>query len=80
MTPAMEGSAASESVGSLTLNGEAHPIGPEATLALLLEGLGLEPAQVALERNGEMVRRADWHRTPALPGDVIEVVTLVGGG
>jgi sulfur carrier protein len=34
----------------------------------------------AVERNGEVVRRADWARTALDPGDRLEVVRLVGGG
>jgi thiamine biosynthesis protein ThiS len=64
----------------ITVNGEPRELPAGSTVADLVEALGLKPAQVAVERNRELVRRAD-HATVALAaGDRLEVVTFFGGG
>jgi thiamine biosynthesis protein ThiS len=37
-------------------------------------------AHVALELNGQIVRRAAWPGTQIRPGDTVELVHFVGGG
>jgi thiamine biosynthesis protein ThiS len=67
-------------VADILLNGETRAIAPETTLAALLEELGLDARQVAVERNLEIVPRADYAETKLVAGDRLEVVTFVGGG
>lgn len=62
------------------LNGRPHTLREPASVAALISGLELRSEQVAVERNGEVVRRAAHASTMLSAGDVIEVVTLVGGG
>ena len=63
----------------LTVNGEAHEIPDGSTVLGLLTHLGLT-GPVAVERNTEVVPRAE-HPTALLQSDdVIEVVHFVGGG
>jgi thiamine biosynthesis protein ThiS len=62
------------------VNGAPRELEPGATVAALLETLGLDPRQLAVERNLELVPRADHSRTVLAAGDRVEVVTLVGGG
>ncbi len=65
----------------VTVNGERRRVPAGATVALLLERLGLGAGSgVAVERNRRIVRRADWERERLAPGDELEIVTLVGGG
>ncbi len=64
----------------ITVNGESRPLDGEWTLAALLEQLALQPARVAVERNRQLVRRADFARTALADGDTLEIVTFVGGG
>lgn len=64
----------------IILNGETLVIAEDASVAELLEVLGLDPRQLAVERNLELVPRAEHARTVLAAGDRIEVVTLVGGG
>ena len=64
----------------VTVNGEERAMPPGATVASLVQALGLPPAQVAVERNRVIVRRADHASTPLADGDRLEVVTLFGGG
>ena len=64
----------------ITVNGQSRHVEPGATVAALLETLGLDPRQLAVERNLELVPRAEHAATALSPGDRVEVVTLVGGG
>jgi sulfur carrier protein len=64
----------------LTVNGDPHDVQPGTTVRGLIEKLGLTEGPVAVERNGEIVVRAE-HATTALgDGDVLEIVHFVGGG
>ncbi|PCC75064.1 sulfur carrier protein [Nannocystis exedens] len=65
---------------TLVLNGEPHPFAPGTTVGALVASLGLDPRQVAVERNREIVPRATYDRTELVDGDRLEVVTFVGGG
>lgn len=65
---------------NITCNGEPRRITAEATVAALLEELGLEPKHVAVEVNLELVPRARHAERPLREGDRLEIVTLVGGG
>jgi thiamine biosynthesis protein ThiS len=62
------------------VNGEPHPVAAGSTVLDLLAGLGRDPRTVAVERNGEIVRRADYGETGLAPGDRLEVVHFVQGG
>jgi thiazole synthase len=62
------------------LNGELRDVPGALTVAGLLQHLGLRPEHVAVELNRSMVTRARHSETSLTEGDVLEVVTLVGGG
>jgi thiazole synthase len=64
----------------ITLNGERREFPEALTVADLLRKLGLRPDHVAVEVNRELVTRSRHAETTVAPGDVLEVVTLVGGG
>jgi thiazole synthase len=68
---------------AITVNGEPRalpsPDGPP-TVATLLAALGLEGQRVAVERNREVVPRARHAQEALEDGDVLEVVSFVGGG
>jgi len=51
-----------------------------ASLAQLIETLGLAPERIAIELNQSVVRRSEWSTTELKEGDRIEVVHFVGGG
>lgn len=62
------------------VNGEAKDVPEGITVRALVELLGLGDGPVAVEKNGEIVRRAQ-HVTELLSeGDVVEIVHFVGGG
>ena len=65
---------------TVTLNGEQREVRGGISVADLVRELELEPEQVAVELNRAIVRRPDRGGTPLRSGDVLEVVTLVGGG
>ncbi len=62
------------------MNGERHPWRPGLTVAGLLLERGIVGPGVAVERNLEVVRRAEHGSLELQPGDRIEIVRLVGGG
>jgi len=65
---------------SVTINGEPHDIPAGLTLTALIAHLGLSDGPVAIERNREVVPRAEHGRVVVEPGDVLEIVHFVGGG
>jgi thiazole synthase len=65
---------------TITLNGESREFPGPLTVAALLRHLGVRPEHVAVEVNRGLVSRARHEATEVAPGDVLEVVTLVGGG
>lgn len=65
---------------TVVVNGEDHEVQPGTSLAGLVAALGLVPRQIAVERNREIVPRADYERTALADGDRLEIVTFVGGG
>lgn len=64
----------------IRLNGEPRAVGEGISVAELLEEIGLAERRVAVERNQEIVPRDRYATTRLEPGDVVEVVQLVGGG
>jgi sulfur carrier protein len=64
----------------LTVNGEPHEVPEGTTVRGLIERLDLSGGPVAVEKNGEVVPRAEHPATALAEGDVIEVVHFVGGG
>ena len=65
---------------TIILNGEPRPIDAPARLADLVAALALRPEHVAVEVNARLVPRANHADMFLKDGDVVEVVTLVGGG
>jgi thiazole synthase len=64
---------------TLTVNGEPRK-SSAATIAALVRELELKPEKVAVERNGVIVPRSTLAEAPLADGDVLEIVTFVGGG
>jgi len=65
---------------NIRLNGEDRKFPDGLTIAALIEELGLRADQVAVEVNRELVPRDRHAGTELGEGDVVEMVTLVGGG
>jgi len=64
----------------IIVNGEEHEAAEQWTIATLVEQLALQPERLAVERNREVVRRAEWPRTFLIEGDKLEIIHFVGGG
>ena len=69
-----------ESSVRITLNGERKELPGPLSVAELVRHLGLKAEHVAVELNKGLVTRSRHAETPVAEGDVLEVVTLVGGG
>jgi sulfur carrier protein len=64
----------------IVLNGESRRVPEGLTVAGLLAWLEMDPARVAVELDGEIVRKADWETAAVRGGAQIEIVWFVGGG
>ena len=62
------------------INGETRTVLQGTTVAALINELGLGDRRVAVERNREVVPRAEHASTVLASGDKLELVTFVGGG
>lgn len=64
----------------IEVNGEVRQVAAELTVSALLALLGVGDGPVAVERNREIVPRAQHASTLLCDGDKLEVVHFVGGG
>lgn len=64
----------------ITVNGQERDVPEGLTVLGLIGTLGLNEGPVAVERNREVVPRAQHGVTALVERDVIEIVHLVGGG
>jgi thiazole synthase len=64
----------------ILLNGEARKLAAALTLLDFLRDLGLDPAKIAVERNGGIVPRSGYGNVILANGDVLEIVHFIGGG
>ena len=88
VTTALAWLAASTVVGSapmstsidVVINGKARTVADGTTVLALLGELDLGDKRVAVERNLEVIPRAQHASTLLVAGDRLEVVTFVGGG
>lgn len=64
---------------ALTVNGEPRRTAA-TTIAELVRELDLDPAKVAVERNGTIAPRSGLEEHKVAEGDVLEIVHFVGGG
>jgi thiamine biosynthesis protein ThiS len=65
---------------TIQVNGNAREVSDGLTVADLLRQLEFPGDRVAVERNREILPRAQWAATRLLPGDRFEIVHFVGGG
>jgi sulfur carrier protein len=64
----------------VVINGQPRTVNAGTTVSALIGELGLADRKVAIERNREVVPRAQHATTVLADGDRLEVVTFVGGG
>lgn len=65
---------------NVIINGRERDVGAPPHLAALLEGVGVEARNVAVECDGVIVPRDQLATTPVRPGARIEIIHFVGGG
>jgi len=65
---------------SVTVNGEPRTIAAGASIAAMLEEIGIDPRKVAVEHNFEVVPRSTLGDVAVNDGDSFEIVHFVGGG
>ena len=64
----------------LRVNGEERRCPAGLCLDAVLVALGYQPRLVVVEFNGEILPRDRWPAQAVVEYDVLEVVTIVGGG
>ncbi|MBN8544166.1 MAG: sulfur carrier protein ThiS [Alphaproteobacteria bacterium] len=64
---------------SITLNGEPRAI-TASTVADLVQELGVDIRQIAVEHNRTILARPNYVNTAIQHGDTIEIVSFIGGG
>ena len=64
----------------ITINGEPREIPEGLNVVALLDHIGMANGRVAIERNLDILPRAQWRETQVQPGDSFEIVHFVGGG
>jgi thiamine biosynthesis protein ThiS len=65
---------------NLIVNGKEKQMADDSTVLQLVEALELNPQQVAVEVNREIVKKEQFDATVLNDGDEVEVVHFVGGG
>ena len=67
----------------ITVNGEPTNIeqgSSQTTLDMVLKHLGHHPKLIVVEFNGVISNPKDWDKLKVEDGDLLEIVTIVGGG
>ncbi len=62
------------------VNGESRVVEDDASVASLLTGLGFDPSETVVERNGAIVPREAFAAVNLTEGDALEIIHFVGGG
>ena len=65
---------------TVTVNGERREVPDGLSVAALLNHIGMSGDRVAIERNLDILPRAQWQETQIQPNDILEIVHFVGGG
>jgi thiamine biosynthesis protein ThiS len=64
----------------LTVNGKPRELPGPGSIKDFLEANGVNPVLVAVEHNGEIIKRERYGETPLAEGDNLEIIHMVGGG
>ncbi len=64
----------------LTVNGKERTLEKEMTLQEFLISEQYQPHQVAVERNEAIVAKEAYETTKLEQGDILEILTFMGGG
>ncbi|SER66243.1 sulfur carrier protein ThiS [Lachnobacterium bovis] len=63
----------------VTVNGKKYDFA-DITVTNLLEKLEFNISRVVVEQNEEIISKKDYSKVHILDGDVVEVISFVGGG
>lgn len=63
----------------IKINGEALNV-DRKTLSEYLAGTDFDPTRIAVEKNGQIVPKRLYNETILEDGDIVEIVSFVGGG
>lgn len=64
----------------ITVNGQEKELTDACKVTDLLKTMGLASAPCAVEVNKKLIRKPEHEATSLAEGDVVEIVSLVGGG
>ena len=64
----------------LTVNGKPRDVQGAGTIKEFLEANSVNLALVAVEHNGEIIRRERFGEVALAEGDQLEIIHMVGGG
>ncbi len=64
----------------INLNGESHEVESGSNVSDLLQDLQITNPAVAVEINASIVTSNEFEQVTFKAGDVVEIVSLVGGG
>jgi len=64
----------------LTINGKQRELEAPTPLLTFLERHGINPHVIAVEYNGEILKRERFSEITLREGDRVEIVHMVGGG
>ncbi len=67
-------------MAEIHLNGNLETVAEGMSIAALLEAKGVDPKRVVVELNRRILPREELVSALLYTGDVVEVVTFVGGG
>ncbi len=66
--------------GKVRVNGKWIPLEQSIDLIQFLKRHGFSTDKIAVEKNGEIVCKADFEKTILTDEDILEIVQFVGGG
>lgn len=64
----------------ITVNGQIIADANNLSLSAYLSRAGYSLTRIAVERNGDIVPKANYEQTMLQDGDILEIVQFVGGG
>jgi thiamine biosynthesis protein ThiS len=64
----------------LTVNGKPREAADAGTILDFLQAQNVNPQLIAVEHNGEIIRRERYGEVALSEGDILEIVHMVGGG
>ena len=64
----------------IRVNGEEFPLRSGMNVREFIEEMDFDETKIAVEYNGEILPKSDYEKTVLKEGDVLEVVSFVGGG